>query len=170
MKRRDNRALWGLYSALAFLSVVVLIIITPVCACVTLFAASAIPHNIRLGEYENQFDTIQHPPDTVLIARQRGINQSSWTNHCGYFVGELRRYSGFEGEIASFYGQQPKVQAFGYDFEIEFLRDQELPVDILPYEFGSLQDWGVGSDDLVGKVYLVFIWPVGESWFDYRCR
>jgi hypothetical protein len=171
MKLRGSRYVAALGLALCLKSVRLLILLLSLIFLgLILFAVSAISHNFRLAAYERQFNSIRYPPDTLLIARQSGVDQGTLTNHCGYFVGELRQYSGDESKILSFYGQQAMVQAFDCDFQIEFLADGALHEDILPWEFGTPQDWGLEPDDLTGKVYVVFIWPTGESWFDYRCR
>lgn len=170
MKRRSTRVLCVLYSALAFVGVVVLVLISPFCVCGMLFVGSAVAHNHKLAEYEKQLRYLEHPPNTSCISLEKAVWGESTANGCDYFVGELRRYTGSTQDIVSFYQNGARSNRFYEDLAFLFFVGDDFPSVSLPGRFAEPSDWEISPSELQGPLYMIYFWTYGDSFFDYRCR
>ncbi len=125
-------------------------------------------HNYRLDQNEKVFRQVQHPSGTSLVKSFKEVSTAN-ANDCGYLVGELRRYSGSRQAIQAFYANPTKGEQ---KVALLFVENGRFPADniwSLPWAVSRISDWlaslPVPKDDL----YLIYIFEIGDGFFDFRC-
>ena len=126
----------------------------------------------RLNQYANRFQQLQHPPGTSLVASHRGSPHYG-ANDCGYFVGELREYSGERQQVIDFYADQEREGLFSEHLYLLFEEDLSEWDDFSKL-YGSKYEishsWDLSPSDLEGDRYIVYFAYQGNAYFDYRCH
>jgi hypothetical protein len=124
-------------------------------------------HDRVLWDMEAQFRRIEHPDGTMRISKRSGVGVL-WgsSDHCDYFVGQLRRYPREKEDVVKGYR--------GQGVEIEFIENRTiLPTSdglILPYDFDVLDEWGLGPSEDTTNLYIVYIYHFGDiPGLDFRC-
>lgn len=126
-----------------------------------------ITNNKILSEYEQSFDEAFHPIDTlVIVSKSLILPPPGNGSHCYYFVGEIRRYSGTQSEIRSFYANKK--------FILDFFEEESLQK--FPYRYrrlSQLSDWGVSKTNFDENYYLVYMLNSKFNDYvklDFRCQ
>ena len=129
-------------------------------------------HDYKLERQVWAFDQLKHPPGTRRIAFQKylGLYLGN-SNHCDYFVGELRQYNGEQQAIESFYAD--KV-VDGLGVSVAFARHGDLLGELrqsdMPFRFDALPVWSEPSAPASDHLYLVYIFDINfDPGCDIRC-
>jgi hypothetical protein len=141
--------------------------------------ADTIRHNRKLEIMHQSFSSLGHPAGTSSIARQKKVGLlSGQGNHCDYFVGELRSYTGETNIVREWYRRLtisgPDQRR--YDLDILFLKDGSFTDPDagwkLPNCCDESREWLYRTEDRKNDFYLVFCLLVGfeEPGGDWRCR
>ena len=150
------------------LGLVVLLVIG-CAACVAASLTAGMPfHNYQLTQYDRAFRSIQHPPDSTLVKSRKAIALGPVNGSCGYFIGELRKYSGSKQEVQTFYSGQTTLGKVTLVFV-------EKADDLLTalkgyYTVDDLSDWQIAPSDFQKNLYLIYFYDYGDSFFDIRCE
>lgn len=142
--------------------------------CTLLLFGDAVSHDLTLRAHEAEFKAMAHPPDTTLVARKSRVGLLAGNgNHCDYFVGELRTYSGPQEAISAFYdGYRPAGELAWLG--IFFFEDGVLPEEAywdLPQGLDSLSGWSRRLAHSREDYYIVCTVDVGyPPGFDLRCH
>ncbi len=129
-------------------------------------------HNQKLASYVAAFREIEHPPGTSEIGFQSLVTLVGNGNHCDYFVGEMRQFTGERQTIVEFYtGQkvqeQPLVVAFVENGEFP----HETSLRFLPRGLDNPRNWLDSPSVSLENVYVVYILSVGDNaGLDIRCH
>jgi len=140
--------------------------------CGIVFFSSILTHNRELAQYAIDFEKIEHPANTSSVSFNRAVGLLSGNgNHCDYFVGEMRRFTGERQELVIFYADQ---EVAGKSVRIEFVENGEfarLDRWSLPNGLDHPQGWLKSSTDSLNNLYVVYVLDVGyEPGFDIRCH
>jgi hypothetical protein len=131
-------------------------------------------HDLSLNREIKAFRQIKHPPGSSRISSRKYLGLLTGNgNHCDFFIGELRRYSGEQKTIKSFYQSNPA--AVNDDVGIIFIENGGLPAGIqfwgTPYRLTSLSGWLDSPDEPRDHLYIIsrigFI-DFDPGW-DFRC-
>jgi hypothetical protein len=125
-------------------------------------------HNQILKQYEQAFQKIRHPSNTIVLARDRRVIRSPGNGQrCFYFVGEVRQVMGQQADIRASYQHQPVT--------IEFLQNGRFS-DSVPYGMGQLELWKLQPAERRNNLYLAYTldtdwtFSVDEHVIDLRCH
>ena len=132
-------------------------------------------NDYRLWKVERSFRAIDHPPGTKLIKRLREVGLLIGnSNHCDYFVGELRSYTGRPEAIAAAYRSAKVWNPLpdGGEIRVVFLKDGQIPEEErfeTPYKLREMKEWG--DVPAKGKMYFVYFLAAGQDpGLDLRCH
>lgn len=143
---------------------------------VLLFTAEIPIHNWNLNRFNGSFAAIQHPPGTTAVRRLREVgNYQPTGNQCGYFVAELRSYTGAEQRIRDFYRRvaiKNPLNGQRQPVELAFVHDGSfMQAESLPLPFREPARWAWPEDTGSNRLYVVFVLDSGhDPGFDYRCH
>jgi hypothetical protein len=119
-------------------------------------------HDRILSQYESEFRTLAHPPNTSTLSYKGMVTRSSGNGtNCFYFVGEIREFSGDKSRIKTF-----------YDREVEFLENGKFGKKV-PFGLDELSNWEIPLNSSSEKLYLIFFLTANydePSNFDLRCH
>ena len=141
--------------------------------------ADTIRHNRKLERMKEAFSSLRHPAGTARITLKKKVGLLSGNgNHCDYFVGELRSYSGDTNAVGEWYKglkvKGPDGSLYGLD--VLFLKDGDFTDPDagwrLPYCCDEPSEWGYETESWRKDFYIVFCFLGGfeESGGDWRCR
>ncbi len=164
MKKRT--ALTLLSASIILCLVACVIVLSPV-------IGDTMAHDRKLRRYQAALNEAQHPGDTSLIRAEKRVGLFAGNgNHCDYFVGELRRYSGSRQEIKEFYAGV-SIEGHG-PVELLFVENGQFPElarQTLPHKLDELAEWSVSAAELRAGVYLVYVLAPGfDAGYDIRCH
>jgi hypothetical protein len=131
-------------------------------------------NSLRLEQYRAAFRRVEHPRGSVLIDTQREVGLlTGSSNHCDFFVGELRRSSGPPADVIAFYtGKTLEPDGTGR-LRLAFVQDGEFTEDarlVLPYGLDTLSAWSVPLGEDTDGLYVVYFFRTGLSrGWDLRC-
>ena len=129
-------------------------------------------HDYKLEREAWAFKQLEHPPGTSRIAFQKYLDlYVGNSNHCDYFVGELRQYTGDSQAIESFYADKV-VDGLGVSVAIARNGDllEELQQSDMPFQFDNLPVWSTSSAPARDHLYLVYIFDINfDPGWDIRC-
>jgi hypothetical protein len=113
-------------------------------------------HEYQLFQESRIFRQIKHPPGSSRVAFKQHLGLFFGNgNHCDFFIGEIRRYSGDQQAIKSFYSEPA-----GMDISILFIENGEFPEDFrlnyFPYTYDSLSDWLDSPNVPRDHLYLLY--------------
>jgi len=114
---------------------------------------------------------VAHPGGTVRVSSHQAVGLISGNgNHCNYFVGELRRYTGDPQTIADFYAAQAVP-----DLGLLFIENGEFPAlgldEVLPYRLDVLSAWLDSPAAPRDHLYLVYLLGIDlDPGWDMRCH
>lgn len=156
------------------------IIMLSVLLFVCLIPVSMLLNNADLRAFEHSFAAIEHPLSTESIATSSRVgNLGCASNHCDYFVGNLRSTSLSREALLAHYGdttippppdpyfEEPtEIQLWFFEKEVP---ECELEVDRL---FNEPENWRVDLSKYADKtLYIAFAEAVGASpGADIRCH
>ncbi|MDQ3814525.1 MAG: hypothetical protein M3347_11310 [Armatimonadota bacterium] len=134
-------------------------------------------NNRRLRQVENSFAQLKHPAQSTLVRRVSDVGLLIGnSNHCDFFVGELRSYTGTQQQILNFYKRSqtwhslPDTGQAGK--HIVFVSQGVIPKSAhLPYGYQKSEDWSITSQMKRQQLYLVYFLDVGvmNAGCDLRC-
>ena len=155
------------------------------CGCAVLFllALPFVGHSLindfKLHHFRASFARLPHPPGTTLVRRVSDVGLLAGNgNHCDFFVGELRTYTGSEDSIVRFYSPKsvwsPNSNAPEALDSIIFLEGEEIPGverDYLPTDHQDISAWSLPRSRRGEKLYIVYRLDSGvfNSGCDIRC-
>jgi len=154
-------------------------VLTILASCLILCAAFLFPfvkdsllHDYDLYQYSQAFRRLEHPPGTSLVSSRKFLGLYLGNgNHCDYFLGELRRYSGDGQAIEAFYADRaPADLSVG----VVFVVNGEFPEKTwswMPPTLDSLSDWLDSPNEPRDHLYLIYDWGIitlDPGW-DLRC-
>jgi hypothetical protein len=119
----------------------------------------------KLSKMETEFDKLDHPPGTVLLAQRSKVGVFGNGNHCDFFVGQIRSYSCSKDLVEEFYERESKKRR-SY-VEVLFIDDEKT--DFLCCYFSRLSDWGI-SQKPDHNMYLVKLFRNESPNGDMRCH
>jgi hypothetical protein len=142
------------------------------------FVIHPLLNNRRLSQVENSFARLNHPAQSTLVKRVSAVGLLIGnSNHCDFFVGELRSYTGTQQLVRNFYSQSQSWrslpdtdQASG---SIVFLSQGVIPESTqLPYSYQDSEDWGITPELKRQQLYLLYFLDVGvlNAGCDLRCH
>jgi hypothetical protein len=144
-----------------------------------LIIASTLLNNADLRAFERSFAAIEHPPVSVSLATSsRFGNLGCASNHCDYFVGNLRSSHLSQDDLLAHYKEAalPSPDPFiegPIAVDLWFFDDEILEctpeVDGL---FNRQADWGVDLSEYKGKtLYIAYAEAAGAPpGADIRCH
>ena len=129
-------------------------------------------HDYKLYREARAFNQLEHPAGSSRIAFQKylGLYVGN-SNHCDYFVGELRQYTGDSQANESFYADKV-VDGLGVSVAIARNGDLlgELRQSDMPFQFDNLPVWSTSFAPARDHLYLVYIFDINfDSGWDIRC-
>lgn len=144
------------------------------------FIIHPLSNNRKLAHVERSFARVRHPAQSKLIKRLSDVGLLIGnSNHCDFFVGELRSYTGTKQVIANSYRiatvwspisniEQPLA-------EIVFLERGFIPgaaKEQLPYGLREASDWSIPTGTSKQQLYIVYFLDVGtfNQGCDLRCN
>jgi hypothetical protein len=135
-----------------------------------------VSNNLTLARIEGEFEEISHPPNTRLVSQRSAVGLLAGnSNHCDYFVGQLRTYSGNRDILHEYYEKQKSIDPYG-PVELLFIDDEPLysfsenPLDHLSYEFSDPAAWS-DADITADEHYFVYVFLIGFApGRDPRCH
>ena len=135
------------------------------------FARDVLLHDYALYRYSQAFRRISHPANTSPVSYKKYVGLISGNgNHCNYFLGELRRYSGDRQTISSFYAGQDYT---GLGDGLMFIENGEFPAagrNWLPPDLAVLSAWLDSPDQPRDHLYLVYTFHLDlDPGLDLRC-
>jgi hypothetical protein len=135
------------------------------------FAKDGLLHDYALYRYARAFRRLHHPANTTPISYKKYVGHITGNgNHCNYFVGELRRYTGDRQVIESFYSGQDYA---GLGDGLLFIENGEFPAtgrDLLPYGMDVLSSWLDSPGEPRDHLYLVYTFNLDlDPGWDIRC-
>ncbi|OGG49227.1 MAG: hypothetical protein A3F84_23955 [Candidatus Handelsmanbacteria bacterium RIFCSPLOWO2_12_FULL_64_10] len=129
-------------------------------------------NSLRLRRMEGVFRAVPHPPGTELIRLRSDIGiLHGNSNHCDFFVGELRRYGGSESAIREHYSDPRVLATLSKDLSLElvFIQNGKIPDDEdMPDALRNLSEWDLPPGET--RAYLVFVFDQHEPNLDPRCH
>lgn len=136
--------------------------------CVRSCCADTIAHEQKLWRLEGSFRDVTHPAATALVTKRSRVGLLLGNgNHCDSFVGELRRTALSKELIREAYAPQRSRGV-----EVAFF-DEPSSIEYVPYDFQSLQGWGVTAPAAPGeRYYFAYEYLGGEdaAGDDWRCH
>ena len=128
-------------------------------------------HDYMLYQAGRVLRQIKHPPGTSPVAFKKSFGVLFGNgNHCDFFIGELRRYSGGQPPIASFYSD-----ITGKNVSLLFIENGEFPEShlegFIPYSLDHLSAWLNSPDVPRDHLYLLYssgFIDMNPGW-DFRC-
>ena len=135
------------------------------------FARDVLLHDYALHRYSQVFQRINHPANTSPVFYKKYVGLISGNgNHCNYFVGELRRYSGDRQAISSFYAGQDYT---GLGDGLMFIENGKFPAagrNWLPPDLAVLSAWLGSPDEPRDQPYLVYTFHLDlDPVLELRC-
>jgi hypothetical protein len=128
-------------------------------------------HDYTLYREVNAFRQLNHPAGTSRIAFKKFLGLYLGNgNHCDSFIGELRRYTGEQQSIETFYSG--KIVA-DLGVGVTFVENGEFPEQFrqwsLPYRLDSLSAWLDSPAIPHDHLYLVYISDIDlDPGWDFR--
>ena len=137
------------------------------------FTGDAVRNSLHLWQLEKQLKSLQHPSGTARVTFRSDIGLLVGNgNHCDFFVGELRSYSGTRTAIEQHYRDlrvfNPVTQT-SESIEIIFVVDWKIPDMWLPDEFGQISGWGLEDSEGSPHMYIIYVFRSYEANWDLRC-
>jgi hypothetical protein len=129
-------------------------------------------HEYTLYREAWSLNQLKHPAGTNRIAFKKHVGLYLGNgNHCDYFVGELRRYTGRQAAIESFYSDK-KVD--NLNVNVAFVENGDFSDQLrrwsLPPGLNSLSYWLDPATVPLDHLYLVFIFDLDlDPGWDIRC-
>ena len=128
----------------------------------------------HLDAIADQMIEIEHPPGTsrVRVKKKVGLLIGNG-NHCDYFVGELRTFSGADDAVIAFYSGKTihnPVGDFDQKVQVAFPEPDGRFGDWLPDCSDSLDAWGLTPDERALSLYLVYVFSSFRPNRDMRCH
>ena len=115
-------------------------------------------------EFVENFKSIEHPAGTIMVAERDSMGLFGNGNHCDFFVGQIRSYTGAKEELKGAYS------ASASSVEIWFIDDPEIEY-FYAGPFNKLADWGIENDfTKINKIYLVYKLMNLPPNHDFRCH
>lgn len=116
----------------------------------------------HLDDVKNELQALSHPAFTRLLSTRDMIGVCGNGNHCDFFAGTIRSFSGNFAAVESFYDSAYPRR----NFELRQLRDTSETITYCT--FRHLRDWGIAptSDSL----YLVSFYENLPANSDLRCH
>ena len=151
------------------------VIVGALCLCICCIAAVPLrdmaANNLQLRRYERAFGNLGHPSATTVIASRSAVGLLSGnSNHCDFFVGEMRRYSGDPHRVLAYYAHR---QVANHTVSVAFVTGGELAEPglwFLPQNLRHPAQWlghPAGASD---QLYIVLVLDVGhDPGWDLRC-
>jgi hypothetical protein len=139
-----------------------------------LFLAGIPQHEWRAWKLSEALATVPHPADTSLVVARRKVGLLVGNgNHCDFFAGELRSFTGTREQLQAFYtGKEVPSPLGSYPEEVRiafFDSGKERPVD-LPYDFAEPEKWGAPRSQ-ADQFYVVYLFNGGhDTGMDIRCH
>jgi len=158
--------------------ITVLIIQVGICATIFWFLFGAtLLHNWNLMQLDKSFGRVVHPQQTAHLSSVNEVGLLIGNgDHCDFFVGHLRSFTGSRKNIQNFYSKSKIWNPLNNSLQpidILFLENGEIPSsqrDYLPREFDSASRWLSTPLDRKQNYYLVYFFDVGyDAGFDVRC-
>ncbi len=141
---------------------------------VLLFAGSMPVHEWKAWNLSRALGAVRHPAGTSHVTSQRRVGLLLGNgNHCDFFAGELRKYSGTREQLQAAYAGMTVPSPFGrYPEEVRiafFEAPEARPLD-LPSDFDEPGEWDVPPSE-APSLYLVYLFNGGhETGYDLRCH
>jgi hypothetical protein len=127
--------------------------------------ADALRNSWKLYQMENQFGQLEHPPGTEQLSCRSKVGVFGNGNHCDFFVGAIRSYTGSKGAIEAFYMKEFRtINVYG---EVHFIEDNLS--EIMCCYFRTLGDWGIARAP-GQNLYLVKFFRNEPPNNDMRCH
>ena len=129
-------------------------------------------HDYILYRESRALNQLKHPPGTSRVAFRKYLGLYLGNgNHCDYFVGELRRYTGGQAVLESFYSGQVVDDL---NVNLAFVENGDFPEQLrqwsLPFSLNSLSFWLDSSAVARDHLYLVYIFDIDlDPGWDFRC-
>jgi hypothetical protein len=131
-------------------------------------------NSAALRGFDRQFSTLSHPANTRFIARRKCVGLlCGGGNHCGFFVGELRAFSGEWDEAAKAYADRTIIGPI--DDELVPVRALRASAaftgrERLPWDLATLEGWEADGPDEAEQLYIVYVFPSCPANLDPRCH
>jgi hypothetical protein len=128
-------------------------------------------HDYTLSREAAAFRTLKHPAGTSRISLKQYLGLYLGNgNHCDYFVGELRRYSGEPQAIRDFYSGL-RVADLGVNLMfIDASGFSERQMWALPSRLDVLSQWLKFPLPEDARLYLLYIFDIDlDPGWDLRC-
>ena len=129
-------------------------------------------HEFKLYREVWAFHQLKHPAGTSQIAFQKYLGLYLGNgNHCDYFVGELRQYTGDRKSVENFYAGKV-VDNLGVSVAFADNADflDELRQSDLPFRFDALPLSSESTSPVPDHLYIVYIFDMDfDPGWDIRC-
>jgi hypothetical protein len=137
------------------------------------FTGDAVRNSLHLWQLERQLKSLQQPSGTARVAFRSDVGLLVGNgNHCDFFVGELRSYSGPRAAIEQHYRDlrvfNPVTQK-NETIDVIFVDDWKIPGAHLPDEFDQISGWGVEQSEGSPHMYSIYVFRSYEANWDFRC-
>jgi hypothetical protein len=136
-------------------------------------------NNRKLYKFERSFTALKHQPGTTSIKQASRVGLLVGNgDHCDYFVGEIRTYSGNPKSIGTFYSTttlpSPHGNRRSEPPSVVFLKNGDIAARDtyhLPSGLQSIKDWELPAGSGGKNLYLVFFLEPGDmnAGCDIRC-
>lgn len=134
-------------------------------------------NNYRLYQFNKEFKRVGHPVESKLLSRRSAVGLLVGnSNHCDYFVGEIRSSNLSEEAIEKYYADsvvKSPINESLVGVDIHFVRTGTFSGQgMLPYEYENLSQWDLESN-IQNQTETVYLLSTFFNWFanaDMRCH
>jgi hypothetical protein len=146
----------------------------PVVTLVVFVLGDVWGNSAALRRFQSQFATVSHPTNTRLITGRACVGLLVGNgNHCDFFVGELRAFSGDWDHVEKGYMGQAIVSPIDEKrVPVRALRVSDAfgGQERLPRDLETLEGWKADVQGDVEKLYIVYVFPSYCAKMDPRCH
>jgi hypothetical protein len=173
MKEHMRRMIRKALNVLAFLFLLPFIYLAGLLLCCGMLSLPDIfIHNQRLASYVVAFQKMEHPLGTSELSFRSMVTLVGNGNHCDYFVGEMRQFTGERQAIIDFYEGQ---EVHGQPVFVAFVENGEFPHETslryLPQGLDNPKNWLDSPFGSLENVYVVYVFDIGnDAGLDFRCH
>lgn len=143
-------------------------------ALLLLVFTAGMPFNEWMAwQLSRKLGTVAHPAGTAHVHSRRQVGLLTGNgNHCDYFAGELRTYSGSRAELLAFYSGKELQSPLGRhqaEVQVAFF-EASTRNERLPHAHDEPTEWGL-SPEAADRFYVVYLFDGGhDPGYDLRCH
>jgi len=134
-------------------------------------------NNWKMWKVNHASAQIVHPQNTVVISQRQDLGLLIGNgDHCDFFVGQMRSFTGSQQSITAFYAKTKiwnPLNNSRQSIDILFLENGEIVQserEFLPSDFDSASKWLSPSHNRKQKLYIAYFFDVGhDAGTDIRC-